>query len=839
MERTVAVIGGGVAGLAAASHLVELWEAHHAEGRPPAELHLRLLAPLVPTGGDGSGLGGKAMSRSFEGPADAHGNLRRPMYGPMMPHKGTVPHGYHVLWAYPNLRRLLGDGAPDEPSPALDGGLLRPRGGAGALSVFQGLISDPAPGGPGIALMGLSDPQHPETATQPATQALYRLQGTRLAGLFLRPMATLFARLAGGIDPLFFADLFYTHEVDLELRLALIAASLVARRTDPERTTVDIDGQRRHLWELEYDAWLDHELASWARPLLARLDAPPLRGWQDELQARAWLLECQVEDEGEPGGLIDRALRALLPQATEQHYQDARLVTRETERILRAIPAAVRRLASGEYRVGDTLHLRFGPDATFTSPHSYDAASAVRSLAFVFTSPRSARCWTADGARMHRLWLRLWQRLEARVAATDGRVRLERVPGRATSLSPLPGDGPGVEIGHAPIVGHAFGPPSDLGWPHTERLAPWRSSEDRPVLLQAEVAISAMAPTSLLDLLPATASPARQSLLPLEPHHNSTLEIVLWLRRRLVYSETARKGLAGSSITGLEGGWCLLADYSQGLWSEEALAQEDPFSEGGFAGSVLESCGSFDDLFACLDRDDAFGWPAEVKQTVADLLCRPALFDRTDERPWPADEAGWRARRAAGQWTEAHAADPSSMEDWFVASRWMAWQLLRQLACIQSLGPQAVRALGHYASLLDPRGRSRQELLQPPAALRGELRYVVMRNAKPRNRIFSPSAGTWPQRPVSGQPLPGLDRVFPAGDWTRNGLDVICMEAATLSGMRAARGAYRALTGQVAPTTAPGPVAVMPPASWYTGLDPLKRGQADAEDALANLGVGS
>lgn len=822
MARSVAVVGGGVAGLTAAFHMVELWQARRAAGQGDDPLELRILAPLVPTGGDGSGLGGKAMSRAFTGPLDAYGNERQPFYGPMLPHKGTVPHGYHVVWAYPNLRRFLGDGAPDEPAPPLDGGLLRPRGGAGALSVFQGMIQDPSPGGPGIALMGLSDPDRPETATLPVTQALYRLKGTRFGRTFAGPFLDLFEGLSEGIDPLFFADLFYAQEVDLEMRLALIAASLVARRTDPENDTVLVDGQRRHLWEIEYDTWLDLELRRWGRSTLARLGQAPLRGWLDELAARLWLLETQVEGDGRRGWL-DRLVRATLPAGPEATYEDVRLVARETERVLRAVPGALRRLVSGEYPVAGTLHFRFGPDATFTSPYSYDAASAVRSLAFVFTSPRSARIWSADGGQMQRLWLRLWQRLEAAAQATGGLVTLHVEAGRATALAP-DGQGEGLRLDRTPIVGHAFSRHSDLSWPHVPQLQPWSSPQDQPHALRADAVITAVAPPDLRALLPAEAHAAHASLAPLEIHHNSTLEIVLWLRERIEYAPHARRGLAGSSITGLEGGWCLLADYSQGLWSTETLAHEDPFGDGGFQGSVLESCGAWDDLFACADRDDAYGWPAQVKQAMADLLCRPEWFDRTDDRPWPEDPMGWRARRTEGQWTPPRTEDPAAMEDWFVASRWLAWQFLRQLSTIQSLGPRAVRQLQRHAALLDPRGRPRQELLDPPDSLRAQLRYVVMRNAKPRNRIFSPSAGTWPLRHVSGLPLPGLPRVFPAGDWTRNGCDVICMEAATLSGMRAARGLYQALTGLTPPAQAPRPTPVMPRASWYDGTDPLARG---------------
>ncbi|RME23294.1 MAG: hypothetical protein D6798_13830 [Deltaproteobacteria bacterium] len=843
MAKTVTVVGAGVSGLAATMHLIELWTAAGADpdGAAAEPLEIHLVAPLVPTGGNGSGLGGKAMSREFEGPV-GHGLDRSLIYGPMLPHKGGVPHGYHVMWEYPNLRRMLGDGEPGEASPPIDGGLLRPRGGAAALAVFQGRIDDPTPGGPGVAIMGLSDPEHPETATLPVTRALFRLADSPLLAIFGDLFRAIFAELSDGIDPLFFADLFYADEVDLEMRLALIAASLVTRTTDPENDTVVIDGQERHLWEVEYDAWLQAALSTWARPLAERLRQPPLSTMLETLGAWRRVLDAAIptdDDEGDEGGWFHRALRAVLSDRQEQALDDLRLVIDETLPILVELPTAATRLLAGEYPVDKTLHFRFGPDSTFTSPYSYDAATAIRSLAFVFTTPRSARVWSADGGHWHRLWLRLWDRVKARAAATDGRVILHIHPGRATALAPDDTSATGrVSVTVSPIRGHGFDSGSDLGWPHTHRLTPWGGPDTIATVIESDVVIPAVSPTNLRALLPEDAAEAHAVLAPLEPFQNPTLEIMMWTRDRIEWAEHVARGMQGSSITGLEGGWCLLADYTCGMWSSAELAAQDPFGEGSFSGSILESCGGFDDIFACRTRDDAFGWPEIVKQAIADLVARPEHHARTDDRPWPHDESDWRARRAGGEWTPERLAAPEARDDWFVASRWMAWQFLRQLAAIQDLGPRAVRQLARYAALIDPRRLDRDEILHPPESVRSQIRYVVMVNAKPRNRIFSPSVGTWPLRPVSGLPLPGLPRVLPTGDWTRNGLDVICMEAATIGAMRTTRAAFRLLTGELPPRGAPEPTPVLPRASWYSGVDPLLRGEADARNARQHLGIG-
>lgn len=834
MPNKIAVVGAGVAGLSTVTHLMEIWEARKAAGLPVDRLEITFVASLtLDHYADGSGLAGKAMSRSYEGPYDRFGHARALFYGPMMPHRGVIPHGYHVVWAYPNLRRMLGDGAADEGSPPLDGGLLRPKGGAGLIAVFQGNLDDPSPGGPGIALMGLSDPSVPASATRPATRALYRLVGTPLGQVFLKPFMGLFGEVVeatfAGVHPLFFADLFYAHEVDLEMRLALTVASLRARITDPERATVRVKGEERPLWDVEYTDDLDAMVQRWAAALVNATERPLVSQLLSEIKARTWLLEAQVEA-GDEDGLSDWA-RKLLPDGIEDEVEDAMTVVRETERVLRDVPRALLRLASGDYPVSRTLHLRFGPDATFTSPYSFDAASAMRSLAFVFTTPRSARNWTPDGARIQRLWVRFWERAHAIAARNPESISLNVEQARVHSLAPTP-DGAGVRVEYGDWLGHglALGPAgantagADLSYPHTHMQ---RAAMPPPANLRhvdVDLVIPTVPAPILRELLDPAAFPAaRAALEPLTDANNATLEIVLWTAERVQYGDAAARGLAISSITGLEGGFCLLADYSQGLWSPEALAEENPFGTGQFSGSVLESCGGFDDLWAALDRDDAWGWPVEVKEALRDLVARPEHVGRPDGRRWTADEAGWERKRASGTWSPERLGSADAMNDWWVASRYLAWQFLRQLSTVQALGARAVRQFAGFAELLDPRLLKREEILHPPESLTQQIRYVVMVNAKARNRIFSPGVGLWPHRAVSGVPLADAPRIFPAGDWTRNGLDVICMEAACLSGMRAARGAYQALRGEAVPEGTPPMTQVLPKASWYQGTDPLER----------------
>lgn len=868
----LAVVGGGVAGLATVYHLLEVVASRRAAGVAGAHLDLTFIAQLVPhddgtsaKDSEGSGLGGKAMSRAYEGRYDtAHWGMDRvPFYGPMLPHRGTIPHGYHVLWGYPNLRRMLrAEGEGDDL-----GGVMRPLpeggipGGSALIASFQGDLDDPAPGGPGVGLMGLVDPALPATATRPATRALLALRDEGLTGPYLRAFEWLFGAASGGIDPYSFADLYYAHEVDLELRITLILASLHARRLDPERATVEIDGVEYKLTDIEYDAWaraltgrlgrerqgaeseIEALLAGMLEGLLPDALGPALRWTRPLLEPiLAWLRRqtARVESAGVvveswlESSSVSEELVALLPDGLEARVRRLLFVYVETERVLRAMPAALLRLANGEYRVWRTLHFRFGPDATFASPHSFDAAQAARSLALCFLTPRSSRIWSADGGRIQKLWLKLWRRIQALAATMSEDVTLTLVEGRVDALGVDEAGRPSLRWGG--VIGHGTTAPTDLGFPwmssREARMPPALGDQPRVIF---DAVLPTMGPALLATLLKGDGlAAARAQLEPLTTQANETLELLIWLDQPIEYAPEARRGLSVAAINGLEGPFCLLADYRCGLWSAEALGAERPFGpEVPFTGSVIESCGGMMDLFACPTRDDAFGWPARVKEEVARLLFAPEHFEEVDDRRWVHVDAAedWQARVRDGTWSAERRASPVAWEDWAVASRWLVWGFLRQLSQVQALGPRAVRQFAHYAQRIDPTRLDRAEILSPPDELRAQIRYVVMRNANRRNRFFNPGVGDWARRPVSGVPLAGTANVFPAGDWTRNGLDVICMEGACLSGMRAARAAWCTASGEALPPGTPALIPVLPPESWYEGPDPMVRGPLAGREA--------
>ncbi|MFZ5482416.1 MAG: hypothetical protein ACOZNI_36980 [Myxococcota bacterium] len=821
--KRVAVVGAGVAGLSAAWHLAELWKARHAGRADAPNLEITLIGQLVPHEGSvGSGLAGKAMSRSFAGRTDPSSGYDRQMfYGPMMPEAGCIPHGYHILWEYPNLRRMLGDtgdgmlpadGDPDKPLRQV----LRPPGGAQFLGAFQGLLDDPAPGGPGVACLGLVDVERREARTE-AAQALLRLDAHPVVGVVVRALRGLFRELFDDVaDPLEFADMFYTREFDVEMRLTLIAATLQARVLNPETATVKVDGVERKLTDVEYDVWAEWMMKEWADKLGVRKGR--LTGWAAlwrrwrKLRALFALAEGWLESNDGPGGL-GRAFPVL---------RDLRLVYHETERVVRAMPDAIARLLGGKYPAWRSVHFRFAPDATFASPYSFDAATALRSLAFCYWNPRSARMWSVDGQRFQQLWILFWRRLQR---LCDGDlVTLVPHGGRVHAFGE---DDTGAWLTWGGVLGHGGaplgGPLTDLWMPHIPNVGPTFPPPAGEIRVER---LDAILPTFSALLMAEVIDPghaeAREDLRGIANAGNETLELLLWIREPIPWGKVAREALSKGAIGGLEGPFCMVADYSCGLWAPETFAAEDPFGDGApFAGSMIEACGGYSDVFACATRDDAYGWPLGVKEKLRELLSDKAYFARTDDRPWPGDEGKWREKRADGTWKDEHAHAQRFFDNWIVASRWLVWGYLRQLSLVQSLGLDATRALRDLAARLDPR---ENDPLDPAhhAALEKDVRYVVMRNTTPRNRFWNPGVGDWSKRPVSGAPLRGTARLFPAGEWTRNGLDIVCMEAACLSGMRAARGAFVLAAGGPPPAS-PAPKQVVPDACWYDGVDPWKR----------------
>lgn len=121
--------------------------------------------------------------------------------------------------------------------------------------------------------------------------------------------------------------------------------------------------------------------------------------------------------------------------------------------------------------------------------------------------------------------------------------------------------------------------------------------------------------------------------------------------------------------------------------------------------------------------------------------------------------------------------------------------------------------LGHiWPDGADPSGRGlRWDVLHDPEGRRGEgrLQAQYLRvNASPSDRYVLSVPGSQQHRIAVDDS--GFERLTLAGDWTRTGYDLGCIEAATMSGLLAARalGAEIPVLGRVEPKPSPPPIAL-------------------------------
>jgi hypothetical protein len=355
------VVGSGVGGLCTALHLVQLWRG------APQGARLQIILEEAPV-------------RTWPQP-----EILRSV-------QGSTPDGS------PFLR--------EENAPGLVG--LR-RISHQALLLWD--AQDPPPGGPGIGRFSLVDPGEPSQAQTEGGRALLQLQQKGPTAWMLGVVRELLSA-GSGADILPYLDLFFNHELDVELRLALIGLLIELRR--PGLREGKLHGKALHT--VRFSEWLEQYIAGDAVVMRQRLEAAkPHWAWA------ATMLEL-AEGNLDAASKGHPILRALLADKTEEATLT---LGRELERVLREIPPAVARMEAGDLRIWTDPLAHFGPD--FALLGSLSAYEALGLLADVFAQPRDARLYRAGvglSDQLHRL-------LAQRVAA-DPRLHLRHVPASGT-----------------------------------------------------------------------------------------------------------------------------------------------------------------------------------------------------------------------------------------------------------------------------------------------------------------------------------------------------------------------------------------------------------------------
>lgn len=797
--RRIVILGGGIAGLACADAITAALEEN--PGGPAADVHVTLVE------GE-SFAGGRATSFPLDGSSARH---------PYAPSHTSVPHGIHFVWgSYAHTLRLCGDlGVP-----------LSPATGTPTYGAWLAPPDVPGDGPARVVAVHVCDPARPEEAWQEGARAVLRAvrDGAPAVAFLERFMSDHLGVNVEADDTLSYMDILFDEQnLAPELRwtlfltgalwgrLGMAETSPLLRALLDGRNPTDVDiGE---LWEPVFTDWvLPRVHGAWAelRSLLgARPDEPRglIAGLLDATVGTTIAVADDVVDAVE--GLVGRLPGAgpglpgtrLLPDVvrTMAAVSDLLLL------LLRDVGAIMARPRPWDPR--SSGYLKNVLKAAFSSPYGLDVATAVRDAQFGLRNYEGALLRVFDGDDSRAMWEALRARVAARFSsgAVAGEIRSETW---CRALLVDNGAVSGVEL-------TARGRRRSPDVPATRPVALGRATD--PVV--ADAVVSTLLPQSLARLLPATggepAAELTRRLHELGRYMNETINLQLFFpaRHELPFpaAPPASSETPPFSISNLEGPFTIIVDLGR-CWSRQAfesirLADGD---NDAFAGTAWELVGNYPDLYTHDARAHRGRrqWPLEVQQELAALLHDPDDFVATtiDTRPWlhDADAPGRLDPPVSGEVKPARAAD--------YERRWreratplIVSQTLRQLATMPGMARRTSRYLREQA---EPIGAGQSTAM----------RFTLVRNCHAENRFFSAEPGLYSLRPHARFET-SVRRLWAAGDWTRNGLNVQAMEPAVISGLQAAAGVLErmragGLDGLRPPLITP---AVLPDDAWDVG----------------------
>jgi len=778
--KNIVVLGGGIAGLAAADAITRALDEH------PGPLPPGLTVTLVEAE---DFMGGRACSRPLD--ADAH------VLHPEAPWGTHTPHGLHFVWgSYDHLIRLC-DGVP---------GLLSPPIGT---STYCAWMAPPdLPGGRNddarIVAVHVCDPRRPDSAWQPRARRMLRAFARRGAAVdaFEQLVKTILDLPLEVNDLLSYMDIVFDEEsLGPELRWILfltgaLSGALGYPETSPTlkallggRRPTDVD-----IGELMRPLFYDHAL-----PRLRRAASfGPLVALRAALDAGFDVTERAVD-----------MLVSLVPGANElrESHEDVRALADFLLLLATDSVAVASRALSYDPR--SSGYLKNILKAAFSSPYGLDVATSMRDAQFGVRRYEGAVLQLFDGDDSRAAWEAIAARIDARLATGKfggailrGRVakRIILAGGRVASVELS--DRPAVPFPEVPTV---------------------RPAEPGPPVatLPADVVISTLVPQCLAPLL--RGQPGTDGVIAMSDRlaefMNETINLQLFFpeRHELPFpplpagaTETPPFG-----ISNLEGPFTIIVDLRRG-WSRarfEAISLDGP-SGPPFDGTAWELVGAYSDFFThdAFAHEDRFQWPLAVQQKLASIGCDPddLLADTLDTRRWLHD-AGAPGRLEPppmGQVRPERAAA--------YAARWRS----------EAVPLIVATTLEQIAAMPGLAARTRDYLhREARAVLRGEpsaMRWVFTRNATAPLRFFSAEPELFRDRPHARFAHADVGGLYLAGDWTRNGLNLQAMEAATISGLQSAYGAIEAmrgggLEGLVPPKIDPD---IVPEGAWDVGYPP-------------------
>lgn len=745
--REIVVLGGGVAGLAALDALTAALDAHPGPLPPGLRLTLVESEPRM---------GGRACSKPLD--ADAH------VLHPHAPWGTNVPHGLHFVWgSYVHLLRML-EGT---------GTALTPEVGTSTYCAWMAPpdVPDDGSGKGRVVAVHVCDPSRPESAWNPRARkvlAAFARRGAAVAAFERVLRWSLNFDLHTG-DLLSYMDILYAEEeLGCELRwILLLTGALSGSLGYPEdsKLLASLLGGRRAS---------DVDIGELMQPLFTSLVLPrmkrvvglaPLRLLRRGVESKAALVEMLT------GALSSAGLGgvAALGSAT---FDDLHAFV---DLLLLLASDAARIVANGaSYDPRRSGYLKNILKAAFSSPYALDVATSMRDAQFGVRRYEGAVLQLFDGDDSTAAWEAIAARIESRLAGPklNGAV-LRRAYAKRIIVSG--GRVSAVELAAPPQL-----PPPDVPTVHPPVAGPTTST------LGADVLVSTLLPQCLIPLLEgqAGAESLLEQLRGLAPYMNETINLQLFFPERLELPfpplpegslETPPFG-----ISNLEGPFTIVVDLRRGWSSERFTAiRLDESDAQPFDGTAWELVGAYSDLFVHDQHAHAgrYQWPLAVQQAIAALACDPSeiLPGTLDARRWlhDADAPGRMPPPPMGEIApSAHGPYATRFREQVVPL--IVATTLEQLAEMPGLDAST-------------RGRLREHRR---ALLAGEpiaFRYVFVRNAQAAVRFYSAEPGLFELRPHARFEA-GLRGLYLSGDWTRNGLNLQAMEAATIAGLQSAYG---------------------------------------------------
>ncbi|NUO53070.1 MAG: NAD(P)-binding protein [Polyangiaceae bacterium] len=753
--KNIVVLGGGIAGLAAADAITRALDEH------PGPLPTGITVTLVEAE---SSLGGRASSR----PLDAAAHVDHPH----APWGTQTPHGLHFVWgSYAHLLRLV-DGVPNLLSPAV------------GTSTYCAWMAPPdIPGGANdggrVVAVHVCDPTRPQDAWQPRAQrvlAAFARRGPAIDA-FERAIKSLLDLPLEVSDLLSYMDIVFDEEnLGTELRWILfltgaLSGALGYPETSPILTRL-LGGRRP----------ADVDIGELMRPLFFEHALPRLR--RAASFAPLVSLRGAVEMGFDVTARVVDILKSLAPGAAsglKTSTEDLRALAEFFLLLATDSVAIVSRALTYDPR--SSGYLKNILKAAFSSPYGLDVATSMRDAQFGVRRYEGAVLQLFDGDDSRAAWEAIGARIEARFSSGKfGGALVRRQVAKRLVVSG--GKVTAVELADPPA-----GPPAEV-----PTVAP-RTPGAVTTTLPADVVVSTLLPQCVAPLLrdEPSAEPLVRTMTQLSSFMNETINLQLFFpdKHELPFPPVPPASIETPpfGISNLEGPFTIVVDLRRG-WSKarfEAIALDEPALGTPFDGTAWELVGAYSDFFTHdgFAHGERYQWPLAVQQKLAAIGCDPddLLAETLDKRAWLHDS------NVPGR------LDPPPMGE-VRADRALAYSARWRSEAVPLIVATTLEQLAAMPNMAE---RTRNYLYaQAGRLLRGDpiaMRYAFVRNAQAAVRFFSAEPELFGSRPHARFETAEVGGLYLSGDWTRNGLNLQAMEAATIAGLQSAYGVLEAMRG--------------------------------------------